>query len=537
MVIADMRREEEARALSHELASLLAENIGEDEPGASVALLGANGVIAASYRGMADLEHGIPIGPRTRFDIGSISKQMTAACALALARDGLVDLGSDIRDVIPEVPIDVPVSWWQCLHHTSGLWDYRSIENVLGLSLADVANEDAFLALISRMSGLDFPPGTDVKVSNTGFVLVAAASARVAGRPFQEVLQCMVLEPTKMADTLVRDSTSLHIPDLAISYDVESANRCGGFTPVPSCECHVGDRGVISTLTDLAAWHGFLVDGRGLGPDLLASLTRRARLDDGREVPFSAGLFHTSIDGEEALMHRGATYGFRSYLLAARRTGLGVAVLGNRSDLQAPQLAWRALALICDAAQEPRSAIGAESASDAAGRWISDELSEHADVHALPNQSLVAAAGAHRHVLDPAGHRRWRHSSGAPTVELHSDSLLWIDRIGRRVRYQKAAAEPEPPHAHLIGRYLCAELAAELQVMVLSSGILIFDGGLREPIALDFIARIRDDAVYAFSDGWIRFHDCTHATATSATLNIERTILRYMPRAEPTPPG
>ena len=43
--------------------------------------------VRAAY-GMADLEHDVPIAVDTIFEVGSVSKQFTAAAVLLLARDG-----------------------------------------------------------------------------------------------------------------------------------------------------------------------------------------------------------------------------------------------------------------------------------------------------------------------------------------------------------------------------------------------------------------------------------------------------------------
>ena len=60
-------------------------------------------VVRAAY-GMADLEHDVPNTPETIFEVGSVSKQFTAAAVLLLARDGKLSLDDKVRKYIPEMP-------------------------------------------------------------------------------------------------------------------------------------------------------------------------------------------------------------------------------------------------------------------------------------------------------------------------------------------------------------------------------------------------------------------------------------------------
>jgi CubicO group peptidase (beta-lactamase class C family) len=77
---------------------------------------------------MANLEHGIPLTSATFFDIGSTSKQFTAASILLLAQDGKLTLDDEVRKWIPELPdYGAPVTIRHLLHHTSGIRDYLTL--------------------------------------------------------------------------------------------------------------------------------------------------------------------------------------------------------------------------------------------------------------------------------------------------------------------------------------------------------------------------------------------------------------------------
>src|SRR5690242_19252026 len=98
-----------------------------DVPGCAVGVYRDGTILYSKGYGMAVLEHGVPITPRTVFYIGSISKEFTAGTVALLARQGKISLDDDIRKYLPEVPdFGTPITIRQVIHHTSGLrekWD------------------------------------------------------------------------------------------------------------------------------------------------------------------------------------------------------------------------------------------------------------------------------------------------------------------------------------------------------------------------------------------------------------------------------
>src|SRR5258708_19656147 len=94
---------------------------GDDERGMAVGVYLAGELVSSATAGCAVPEHGVPVTQQTAFDIASVSKHMTSACMLLLARGGLVDLDSDIRASLPELSLTQPATLRQSLTHTAGL--------------------------------------------------------------------------------------------------------------------------------------------------------------------------------------------------------------------------------------------------------------------------------------------------------------------------------------------------------------------------------------------------------------------------------
>ncbi|MBO7942273.1 beta-lactamase family protein, partial [Streptomyces sp. S9] len=100
-----------------------------DTPGCGMAVFRDGAVAFHKGYGQANLELGVPIGADTVFDIGSTSKQFTAAAVLLLERDGKLSLDDDVRKYVPELPdYGQTITLRHLLQHTSGLRDYLVLQ-------------------------------------------------------------------------------------------------------------------------------------------------------------------------------------------------------------------------------------------------------------------------------------------------------------------------------------------------------------------------------------------------------------------------
>src|SRR4051812_9834975 len=75
-------------AIAPEKIDAVFKDFGPTTPGCALGVYSAGKVLYAHGYGMADLNLDVPITPQTVFDIGSTSKQFTAAAILLLAQDG-----------------------------------------------------------------------------------------------------------------------------------------------------------------------------------------------------------------------------------------------------------------------------------------------------------------------------------------------------------------------------------------------------------------------------------------------------------------
>ena len=112
-------------------------------PGLALAVVREGRVIKESGYGLASLEFEVPVTPSTVFEIGSISKQITAAAIMMLVEEGKVSLNDRISKYIAESP----QSWRgvtvrHLLTHTSGRRNYNGLP---GFALSEHLNRAEFV--------------------------------------------------------------------------------------------------------------------------------------------------------------------------------------------------------------------------------------------------------------------------------------------------------------------------------------------------------------------------------------------------------
>jgi CubicO group peptidase (beta-lactamase class C family) len=325
------------------LAEVLAEVVANPatEPGCAVAVSRDGQVVATATSGLADLEHGTPITLDSVFDIGSVSKQFTAAGIVLLADDGTVSPSDELRSVLPDLPEwGGPITLDQAMHHTSGIPDYVGPLGE-GFKEADVTTADEAYLLLLALSEPDFDPGTSWSYSNSNYFLLGLAIEEATGQTLEEVLTERIFEPLGMDRTTLRDHHDEIVVGVAPAYSPNDG--LGGWALAMTDWEQVGDGAIQSTVGDLLTWQAALTDGEAADFDLYESLRfDPADMGDGTTA-YARGLIESEDDGVVYVGHSGTSAGYRSALEAIPDEGLAAAVLCNRSDVDADAIATAAL--------------------------------------------------------------------------------------------------------------------------------------------------------------------------------------------------
>ncbi len=300
-----------------------------DAPGISLAVSIDGQLVYQRWAGQADLAHDVLIGPDTRFEIASISKQFTAFAIMMLADEGKLTLDQDVREIIPELEArPVPITIRHLLNHTSGLREANSLLQLTGAYESSPVLQARSLDLISRQRGENFPAGQRQEYSNTGYQLLAEIVTRISGQSFPEFLRSRVFEPLGMDRTFVRTDPDQIVANLAVGYKpVEN-----GYARAHLLSATYGSTGIISNPRDLLRWAHALETGEIGGSAVIDAMAARSTLSDGRRAIAANGQEYRDFHGLDSWSHGGSTGGFRSFLLRIPEERMAIVVMSNRSD-------------------------------------------------------------------------------------------------------------------------------------------------------------------------------------------------------------
>jgi CubicO group peptidase (beta-lactamase class C family) len=330
-------------------------------PGGTWAVVDRAGVVASATWGVADIGTGEPTRLEHRFEIGSISKVITAIVVHQLVDESLIDLDRPVVDVVPWLDLGSPhaaLTPRHLLSHTGGL--------VLG---ADAMPDE--LAQVWAMRDLvrSGEPGERFHYSNLGFMVLGQLVAHVTGRPFAEVVHERVLVPLgaggARADIRHADRSTMATGHWPLHDDRMWAPG-DPVSPATWFEVSAADGHVAATVEELGTLASFLlgdgsVDVRPAGGESTdSSVGVPARLlspesmdrfvspwapggegvcvwngtPEVEESRYGLGINVELIDGHHVVTHGGGMVGYATFLLADRDAGVGVVVLTNGTGEQ-----------------------------------------------------------------------------------------------------------------------------------------------------------------------------------------------------------
>jgi CubicO group peptidase (beta-lactamase class C family) len=281
-------------------------------PGCALAVVKEGRIVYEHGYGMANLELGMAITPQSVFDIGSVSKQITAMAILLLAQENKLSLDDDVRKYLPELPdYGSIITIRHMLHHTSGLRNYDDLFDLQGIPEADLTTDRDAMELILRQRGVNFKAGEEFLYSDTNYFLMSQIVKRVTGQTLRQFGQDRIFGPLQMTSTHFHDDHTMIVPRRATGY---APHKGGGFEIDMSNFEQLGDGSVMTTVEDLSKWDQNFDHPAVGGADAIRQLTKPGTLNNGQPIPYAMGLFLDHYRGLNWIHHSGEWAGYRAAL-------------------------------------------------------------------------------------------------------------------------------------------------------------------------------------------------------------------------------
>ena len=280
--------------------------------------------------GVTNVEHPLPVTDETLFQIGSVTKTVTATAIMRLVEQGKLDLDARVRDYLPDFRVVDEVATGQVklrqlLTHVGGWWGDVFTDTGIG--------DDAAEKYVQGMAEFEqlAPLGTVFSYNNAAFCVAGRVIEVVTETTFEQAIHDLIFKPLGMQDSYFFPHQAM-LQRFAVGHQEATdddqvkvlspwaiprgMNAAGGIS------CHIQD------LLRYGAYH------LGTGSPLLrnASLKEMHR----PQVPInsymgSVGLawIMNEFAGKKLIWHNGGTNGQNSVLTLVPEMGLALGMMTN----------------------------------------------------------------------------------------------------------------------------------------------------------------------------------------------------------------
>ena len=302
---------------------------GKAAPGIAILLAKDGNVLYRKGFGYADIKNKILITTDTKFRIGSVTKQFTAAAILKLQENNLLSVADKLSKFIPDFPRGDEVTIHQLLTHISGIHSYTGNHDFID-KVTKTISEDSLVNLIKKDS-YDFNPGEKFLYNNSGYFLLGYIVGKVSGKPYGEFLKETFFNPLQM------NNTGVHYAGIKLE------NEAKGYTKnsdkyeeaINWDMSWAGAAGALySTVDDLLKWNQALYGGKVLNEESLNAALTPVVLKNGEKPPmqYGYGLGLNTYRGTDITSHSGGLHGFVTQLAYYPKEKVSVVMFSNTAE-------------------------------------------------------------------------------------------------------------------------------------------------------------------------------------------------------------
>jgi CubicO group peptidase (beta-lactamase class C family) len=294
--------------------------------GISVAVVRGRDTLLLKGYGQANIELGVPMPVDAVHEIGSVTKQFTAAAILQLRDEGKLSLDDDITKFFPDYPTHghaIPVR--RLLDHTSGIKGITEIPGFGGLQHRGWSRDSA-IALFSR-EPLEFTPGEAMIYNNSAYILLGHIIDKVSGMSYERYVAEKMFAPLGMSASRYCNNFEI-VPNRAYGYQIQGTVTRRAMMNDHTWPYSAGS--LCSTAGDMVKWLHALHGGRVVSERSYREMTSPSALKDGTPLRYGMALaVGREPGGAMVIEHGGAIGGFGAQASWYPDEELAVVVLIN----------------------------------------------------------------------------------------------------------------------------------------------------------------------------------------------------------------
>jgi CubicO group peptidase (beta-lactamase class C family) len=313
-------------------------------PGMTVALAKKGAMLYVQGYGVSDLTTQQTTQPGVIFEIGSITKQFTAALIMKLQEQGQLHVDDSIATYLPEYNFPPAITLRMMLTHTSGLADFTNFPQI-GDWVKHGVSEATVLTAVST-APLQFQPGAQYSYSNSNFFALGTIIEKLTGQSYAADLDQYILKPLGLSNTFYALPPS---SQSAAGY----TNNGSGLVPAilwdRSAAFAAG--ALSSNVHDLITWDNALLSGKVVSPASFKAMTTSNGFGTPDGGSYGFGLVLATVGTRPVIWHNGQIGGFTAETAVFPDSGFAVVVLTNDQDADPDAIVLKIMNAVCDSSQ------------------------------------------------------------------------------------------------------------------------------------------------------------------------------------------
>jgi CubicO group peptidase (beta-lactamase class C family) len=313
-------------------------------PGMAVALAKNGTMLYVKAFGFSDMAMHATTQANTIFEIGSVTKQFTAALIMKLQEQGKLNVDDPVNKYLAKYNFPAPITLRMLLTHTSGLANYTTFAQYPGWARNGVS-EPTVLTGISQASLL-FPPGTQWSYSNSNYFVLGAIIENVSGQSYSDNLGQYIFQPLALTNTFYSMPPS---EQSAIGYTGNASYSEPALLVDRSAPFAAG--ALSSNVYDLVAWDNALIHGKVVSPASFHEMTTPVDVSISGGGSYGFGLGLRTFKNRPTIWHNGSINGFTAETDVFLDTGFAVVVLTNSDAADPDAIATQIMNAVCSSAE------------------------------------------------------------------------------------------------------------------------------------------------------------------------------------------
>jgi CubicO group peptidase (beta-lactamase class C family) len=308
LVISCQEKKEISKTTSLEtyVDSLFQVSVDSSQIAGGAILVYQNGkpVIKKSY-GYGSLELSANMPSDGIFEIGSVTKQFTAAAILKLVEVKKLALDDDFTKYLKFDTKGRKVTIDNLLNHTSGIANYNNLADFRKLYMQELPR-DSLVRFVESKEFM-FEPDEALIYNNSAYFFLGLIIEKLTGMTYEEYLKETFFDPLGMTSTAYKSNIEI------------TKNKVYGYRYTPDGLKQSGYQSHIwpysagslsSNANDLITWMTALHQGKVLSEKSYKSLITPGQLKDGSNLHYAKALVNYSDFGNRRIGHGGGIRGF-----------------------------------------------------------------------------------------------------------------------------------------------------------------------------------------------------------------------------------